>query len=552
MVKYKKDGRADEIIREYKTLKSNRSVFEGLWQEVTDYSDAIPRSIHNGLSTRSGRKKNLYVSVAGNAITQLAHFLAGSLIPPSMDWFSIEPSDPELADDPVVAEWFRDTTERTRYILRQSNFCQAGNEFMKELSRFGTAGIFIQENKKDVVRFSTRSVAEIVIEENELERSDRIYREWKPTARKAVLELGIDNVSESIREAYEKEPSKLVNILHVIMPRKEYDKQKVDNKNKPIASIWIDIDEGSVFHEGGFDEHPLAVTRWDKCAGDVYGNSPTMQSIDAIKQYHEVLETTVRQIQLMTAPPLAVVDESLATPIQFKPFGVTTIRKNAEMPKPLLNGGNPQFAEKLMEQLQEQIEQAHYLDVIRLKDVHYNRTAQEVMQSTYEREQVLSSMSSRIQSEFIEPVIERVFNICMRAKVYKALPPALRGADWHVVWKSDLARKSEQRKAEPITAAFGMLAQIAQVYNPENPLFDGYKPEEIRKLVDRVFGVPRSISLSDVELEDKRKKKEELNNTMMQSNQALGELQALANIEGQTKGSDGMVGKLMRGGIPNG
>lgn len=541
------------LVSRFNKLKNDRSDWEGMWQKANDYLSPVPRDLLN-TGTRTGPKKKVEVldTTGREAMVQLAHALNGTLTNPSTEWFRATVDNANLANDPDVRAWLDVMAKITNHHLQQSNFTEAMIEVYKDLLVYGTGGLLIEEGKKndDLITFRARNVAEVVVVENEDGRIDTIFRKSKMSARQAYQRFG-EKVSRNIKKALEKEPDKDFDILHVIKPREKYSPEKLGKKDKPIASIWIELDASEILDEGGYEEHPLPVARWDKMSGDVYGYGPGLQCLNDVVVLNKMEEWSLRAKALGTAPPALIDDDALLSEFKWEPFIRIYKRANnrngSDGVKVLNPQVQPQLADSAVQDRREQIRRTFFGDIIINQTVQYV-TAEGIRQNADERERVLTSVLGRLQSELLEPIVTRVFGILSRKGAFPPPPKALQGQDWRAVWTSPLARKQEERKADAIAKTVQMIGMVAQVAGPQvaASLMERFDVDKLSLELAEIYGVPRSLIRSDYTIKQERQAREQAMQQQMQSQQLIQEGTALAQMESQTAQSSGPVGSLMK------
>jgi hypothetical protein len=125
-------------------------------------------------------------------------------------------------------------------------------------------------------------------------------------------------------------------------------------------------------------------------------------------------------------PPLLVQDDGVIGRVRTTPAGITVVRNDGAV-KPLQIGSNWQITDLKENQLRTAIRQAFYSDQLQLQEGP-QMTATEV-QVRYElMQRLLGPTLGRFQSEFLNPLIERVFGIMYRAGALLPEPSVVRGA----------------------------------------------------------------------------------------------------------------------------
>ena len=243
--------------------------------------------------------------------------------------------------------------------------------------------------------------------------------------------------------------------------------------------------------------------RWSKSSGEKYGRGPGHVSLNDNRVLQRMTEITLKSAQLQMAPPMAIENNSLiSTALDLKPFGQTFFRNINQRPQPIYQPGtlSANQNEAMLSTKRQAIRDAFYYDIILTQDAG-TRTATEVMQRTSERTKIFSSILGRMQSEMLEPLIERVFNICLRAGVVPPPPPQLANRSVEVRYRSPLSRAQEAQKVQATQTFLEMMLPIQQNGLDVASVID---VEALSRQTAKRLGVPLDIFKSPEELQQMR------------------------------------------------
>lgn len=257
----------NHLIKRYDKLKAERSTLESTWQEIAKF--CIPRKSFVKREYTSGQKfdTDVYDSTAMQSVLVLSAGLHSYLTNPTAKWFTIRTQREELMDIQEVKVWIKDCEDRIYDALNASNFNLQIHETYLDLVIFGVACLYEEEDPKDIIRFYTRPVSEIVIAENSQEKIDTLFRYFRLTVRSAY-QLWADGLSEETKSSFEKkEYDKPVFFLHIICPRYKFDAKKTDALNMPYASYYIEYQKKHLVKESGYREFPFMIPRFTKEKG---------------------------------------------------------------------------------------------------------------------------------------------------------------------------------------------------------------------------------------------------------------------------------------------
>ena len=486
---------ANEVAEQFNKLKSKRANWESHWQEIADY--VLPRRADVTKSRSSGDKRTtlIFDGTALHACELLSSSLHGMLTNAATPWFSMRFKNEMLAADEESREWLEACTQSMYIALDRSNFQQEIHELYTDLVTFGTSCMMIEEDNQKLLRFSTRHIKEIYISENDKGVVDTVHREFKMTARAAYQRFG-ENLSRRLKKIAETNPYDEVTIHQCVKPNDQQNPYKMDDKSMAFTSIYYDHEDKKIISVSGFNEFPFVVPRWLKSSSEMYGRSPSMTALPDIKMINKMSETTIKAAQKMVDPPLLVPDDSFVLPVRTQPGGLNYYRSGTrDRIEPLNIGANTPVGLNLEDQRREAIRQAYFVDQL-LMSQDVRMTATEVMQRNEEKMRLLARVLGRLQSEMLQPLITRCFNILLRKEMLPTPPVSLQGQTVDIEYVSPLARSQRTGDVQAILRSLEIISPLAQMM----PVMDYLDPDKLVKHITDVLGVPRKILRSDQEV----------------------------------------------------
>jgi hypothetical protein len=515
------DPQATTLLKRYQTLQTQRQHWESHWQEVADY--IVPRKADITKKRTAGDKRTelIFDGTAIHAAELMSASLHGMLTNAATPWFSLRYENDDLNDDDEAKEWLEGATDVMYAHLARSNFQEQIHELYSDLVTFGTAVIFIENDDDNGFRFSTRHIAECYVSENEQGRVDTVYRKYKTTARAAVRQFGEQGVTLRIAKLNEKDPYAEIELLHVVTPREDYDPQKKNTKNKPVASIYIDPDEKQILGESGYDEFPYCCPRFLKSSFEIgYGRSPSMTALPDTKMVNKMSEVVIRAAQLQIHPPLMVPDDGFMLPVRTTPGGLNFYRSGTrDRIEPLNIGANNPLGEQQLEQRRQAIRAAFYVDQLIL-GTGPQMTATEVIQRTEEKMRLLGPVLGRLQAELLQPLINRCFAILVRQKAFKPAPESLRNGNIDIEYVSPLAKAQRSGDVQGIMQMIEFLMPLMQL---DQGIADYLDMDGLAKHIIKVTGTPAVVVRGEGEVAALRDER-------AQAMQAQAELNAASQL----------------------
>lgn len=508
------------LIARHDTLKTQRSVWESHWQELGDYM--VPRKADITKKRTAGDKRTdlIFDGTAIHAAELLAASLHGMLTSASTPWFSLRFTDPMLDADDMAKEWLESAQNDMYNAFAKSNFQEQIHELYTDLVLFGTAVMFIEADDKTVLRFQTRHIAECYLSEDAHGRVDTIVRSYKLPGRDARKLFG-ENVGPVLWKQIEEDPLKLIELVHFVMPRDDYDTGMPDSLNMPWSSCYVDAANKWLVSESGFRENPYVCPRYLKSSFEVgYGRSPSMTALADCKMLQEMSKTTIKAAQKMVDPPLLVPDDGFILPIRVTPGGLNFYRSGTrDRIETLTTAQATPLGLQIEDQRREAIRQAFYVDQLQLRESP-NMTATEVISRNEQRMRLLGPVLGRLQAELLQPLIQRSFNLMAEARLFDAAPEYMQTGNIDIEYVSPLAKAQRQGEIDSTLRMFEILNPLAQI---EPGIFDYVDMDGLVKFVARTVGVPASVLRSENEvmgIRDERQKAQAAQAELAQAAQA--------------------------------
>ena len=528
------------------SLESSRQTWEDHWQDILDY--VMPRKADVTFVRSKGEKRTevLFDSTAITANNLLAASLQGTLTSPSLPWFHLKLRDEELNKNRDVQLWLEDSARRMYDVFNESNFNTEVHELYLDLCSVGTGSMFVEEGNNgfetEGIHFNTLHIAEYFIQENINGQVDTLYRKYKLTARQAIEEFGEDNLGEKILEASKNKPDKMFNFIHAVEPTKDYERALGKANTKlPFHSCHVCVEDKMVVRTGGYNEFPYLVPRWAKATGEIFGRSPSYNALPDIKTLNKAVEIGLKAWAKAIDPPLLVQDDGVIGRVRMTPAGITVVRNDGAI-KPLQIGSNWQITDMKETQLRTAIRQAYYSDQLQLQEGP-QMTATEV-QVRYElMQRLLGPTLGRFQSEFLNPLIERVFGIMVRANAFMPTPEIIGNRKMDIEYVGPLARSQRMEESIAIERLYQLAMNVGQI---DPAIMDNINHDEAIRMRAKLLGVPKTVLRGLDEVMEMREAKAQQQAQMMQQQMAQQQAQTALtqgqamNQLGQPEAQEGM------------
>lgn len=480
--------KAEKLVNRYSKLKADRGNWDHHWREVAEL--VYPRRADFDVKRADGEKRmtKVFDSSAIHANELLASAMIALNINPATTWFKSKTTNM----DEEAARWLDNAS---KVMLDEINSADAGfytsaYEYFMEFCAFGTAAMYADEPESlNGVRFQARSLSEIVVAEGAKGVIDTIFRRFEWSVNQ-IMERWPDNTSEVVHKHFNKgEVDAKFPIIHCIKPRDVRDKSKKDTANLPIESIYILKEDNIILEEGGFHESPLPVGRFYKSPMETYGRSPAMTALPDIKLLNEISKVTIKAAQKSVDPALLIPSESFVHPLRTQPSGINVFDSSngltAQQAIGQLPSSNPDIGVDLIQFYIDKIRSMFFVDQLQLAGSP-QMTATEVLQRTEEKTRLMAPILGRVQTEFLYPILDRVFGILNRQGKFGAAPQSL-PAQFEFEFTGAVAQSQRQTEATGFLRSVEAMSPLLEL-NPEL-LLENLNADLLLRETLQTFGV---------------------------------------------------------------
>ena len=480
-------GSAEDILRQWEDVAARRQAFQSVWQEIADHLLGR-RDFTTQAAPGRKRMSRIYDTTGLQAADLLAAALHSFLTNPALRWFTLRAEDPDLADDEDVVQWLSAVEDAlyAAFNAPDANFAPQIHEVYLDQVAFGTAALYIGDRPGKGLLFSARPLGEIHVAENAEGRVDTVFRKFTFTARQAQQVWG-DGAGRAVAEALAaNKGERSFEFLHCVKPVPDGDG---GSTGFAFASYYLSLADKAVIATGGYHEMPYMVPRWSKDSGEVYGRAPGWNALPDQKMLNEMSKTTLKAAQKAVDPPLLVADDGVVMPLRTHPGGINVVRAgalSADPLRPLPVAPRIDIGLEMMEQRRDAIRGAYHYNLLQLFQ-DPRMTATQVLQLVQEMQRLMGPMLGRQQSELLEPMIERVYGVLLRAGALPPLPEALAGLSIRIDHISPIARAQKAGDAQAILRTLEAAQAMASLDPQVTDLID---PDAGMRLIAEANGVP--------------------------------------------------------------
>lgn len=526
------EERAKDVCRRWDALKAARGNVEQRFQEIAEIMR--PMRADFTLTRLAGERRGLQIfdGTPGVAAENLASGLWSMVTNSANEWFRLSHPDDAMARQADVKLWLDACTR----IMRDA-FAAGGQRFYGEvlaldldLVTFGT-GLFWSAEAQEPGRlhFSTRALAECVIDQDDEERVDTVIRRFDWTARQAYARWG-ERAGEPVLKAIGAQKlDQMFCFFHAVEPNPDRDPRRRDARGKAWRSLHVAEAGMQVVQEGGYEEFPYQVPRWSTASRGLYGDSPAMLALADSKTLQAQEKTQMVAAQKAADPPLLVADENALRSVRVTPGGITygAVDQNGRpLVQPLQTGARFNLTLEMAEQKRDAIRTAFYGALLTMI-ANPGATATEVLARQEEQLRLMGPHLGRLQSEFHDPLIRRVFGMLWRAGAFPPPPAALMEApELSVEYVSPLARAQKSSEGAAVMRTLEPVMQLAQA-RPE--VLDNFDMDEVSRGLGDAFGLPARMLRDPRQVAEMRAQQQQQAEAMRQAQMVAGAAKPMAD-----------------------
>ena len=464
------------ILREFAQFQTPRHTFEGHWEEIAELIDPTMRGTftYQNSNTPGEKKTDKQVDATGMmACSRFAAICDSLLTPRNMKWHGLGANDDYVMKDRATRQWFENTTN-TLFKYRYApiaNYSAQNQMIYKSLGAYGTAGMFIDaldpaSGYGRGLRYKALPLGEIYLRENHQGIVDGFFRVLKLTANQVYQKWGEDKFPEALRPALLSNAQNFYIFIQRVCPNTGYDKERLDYMGKPYISTYISVEGKCIMQEGGYTSMPGAFTRYEQGPGEIYGRSPAMMILPALKTLNAEKRVFLKQGHRAGDPVLLSSDDGIMD-FSLRPGAMNKGGVNADG-KPLVHvlpTGEIQITKEMMQEEKALINDAFLVTLFQILTESPQMTATEVIERTNEKGILLAPTVGRQQSEYLGPSIDRELDVLAEQGLLEPMPPRLKEAqgEYQVIYTSPMSRAMRAQEAAGFMRTVDYAANIVNI-----------------------------------------------------------------------------------------
>jgi hypothetical protein len=527
------------ILARFDSLRSMRSNYETVWDEITDY--VLPsRGTYSSLRTNTPaqrRDKKILDITAIVACRTLAARVVTEMTSQGDRWFDFRMEDPALDRLENVRRFLYEVSEKA-YAVLQDGWRLPHIEVTTDWIAYGTACLYAQEvedekTKEKELVFKSIPIAELFIAEDFKGKPDTVFRYFNLPLRQIAQEFGTEKFTKELLQVLNKDPDQPYEVIHAVYPSDTYVVNGKMKQNMPFKSCYVLKEQRILLSEGGFKHMPFIVFRFWKRTGEPYGGSPAWDALSDIRMINVMSETALRSFQMEAFPPLLAASDGVIMPLKTMPNGVNIGGMSPEgkrLIEPLVTGSKTQLAFEVLEQRRQAIRNAFFVDPL-INRENSIRTAAEVQKRATEELNGIGPFVNRFEQEYLEPLLDRVLLFVLENEFTEEdIPEEIQGMTTSIEYTAPLARTQRARQLDSTVTFLQLLQTIAQA---DPSILGVLNKENLVGMMTDLLGVPYYILKSQEELmaEQQQAQQQQMLEQLMQAGPAMAD-----TLKGTTEG----------------
>ena len=479
-------GIVQKLIDRQKKMANDKCHLLQGFQEIAEFFQPEKASFHGVIPSSTQERFKIFDSTPEEALEILAAALQTLLTSPVHNWFSLNlvMGSSETSDE--VKDWLS-TVERlmmAKFNSEEAGFHSAVHELYMDLPSFGTACFYVDEFEG--IRFTCIPLSEINIAENAKGKVDSVFREFEMTARQ-IIEKWPKGTSIEIKEVAEKDPERKYKIIHAVIPRDNFVEGSKKSKELPVASYYFEYQTKKILSESGFHEMCYMVPRWSKTSGQIYGRGAGHKSLPDARVLNEMSRSEMIAVDKASDPATILPHEGFLSEFESDGGSTNYHRSTGDIREKIMTLGSEADLNAIRNaivQKQDSIRRKFLNDKLQMVGGP-QMTATEVNAVQNEKMRILGPVLGRLQSEFLAPLVNRVFNIMLRNQELPPPPEEIVDQIVKVQYVSPISRAQKQTDADAVRSAMEYIGPFVQM-NPG--IMKHFDFDEITRDTQELFG----------------------------------------------------------------
>ena len=515
------------------SLEAYRAIYESQWGEIIHYLAPSYASVNVGKpGTESPADyRDIYDTTALEASNVMADGLQGYAFGRTISWFRLQLEKLELMDNDENKLWMQ-AAERHMYgQFNKSNFYDESRAFLRCGADFGTAMMtFEHDPGREIPVFHTMHPGTYAIEEDRFGIVTVLIRDFWLTKSEAVGKFGEENLPDQI--IADKDDVTGSYLFHQYIAPSSRIELGIEGDSEYVSVYWASMDPKKPCKEERFKHKPFFAWRWAKnpCGSPWGVDNPGMVQVPNIKMLQSFFQDAMRISQLTGRPPIKKTE---GLKVNFYPSGMTDLSPGSDF-APVQVTGDLSWTANLIGMLKAQVNAAYHKDFFLALMMSQDRqkTATEVQALVDEKSAIMSAFFSRLAHEFIEPVLEAVFDLEVETMRMPTNPPSISEESLKIDFISPLAML--QKRAHGLNTTKQFLGEIIGIAEISPQIMDKINIDGFVDVAGESYDVDHRIIREDDQVKTIREARAKVQMDQMEHQNKIEEAKAGAGAYSAT------------------
>ena len=246
-------------------------------------------------------------------------------------------------------------------------------------------------------------------------------------------------------------------------------------------------------------------TRWIKEV-EPYGYSPAHHVLPDIKVLNLLRKMSLDSGNKQLNPPMLVPKDGYFLPLRTSPSSINFYR-NGTIDKimPLIDTGNKMSTLDEETNCKDAILKAFYVDIFRMQKENKEMTAFEAGMRQEEQMRQMTPIVARIETEFLNPLINSVYKSLSRLKMI----PELEGINLEIEYVSPLSRSQKSSSMSALEQVLGFF-QRSGITNISPEIYDNIDWDKAFRHSFELRGAPQNLLRDEKDVMNIRRQRQQV------------------------------------------
>lgn len=462
---------SEQLVQQFKEKQQERVILEPYWKDAYDvtYPQKGQRFLSGGsdgyseaISAKDDNAE-IYDSLPRVAVRTLRASIHAALTPANTQWLGFNVPGVNQQDVPDEVKIYLNNAAKTIHTLvHSSNYDSINPEGLEDLVISGQYVLYVEKEFQGPYRFQLWNFDQCYFEDRSGDGTiDTIYRQVRLTAHQAQTRFGNktpEHIKEILKDGHRN--GEKHTFIHCIYPKEGDSPRGVYAEDMAYRSVYVCAKSMDIVSDSGYHEQPFVVPRWKLLPDTEYATGPLTDALPDIKTLFRIREMTLSSMEMNLGGIFVAPHRGMMTGKNFQ-LRTNVINYVTDPDKVKKLNSNVQFNEALalIAGLQQSIRDALMVGDLSPMEKDY-ATATEVVDRSQTLRMRLGPLYSRLQSEFLHPLVTRLWGLAFRDQTLGQPPEWLANIAIVPEYFSPLARAQRMEEVAAIEQFEAHLGQL--------------------------------------------------------------------------------------------